>query len=292
MKKSDNLPPRGSRAPKQTARAKGERPAHAAVPENDASTMRESGETGSVLVPAADRALRIFETFERIAHPLSLSKLAEEIEAPISSCHNLVRTLIGRGYLYSLESQRAFYPTGKLWVLGRAFSAHDPVLQRILPIVEQLRNATSETVIVGKRQDHTAMYLLVLEGSQSIRYVARVGRTIPMHTSAVGKALLSALDDKELNRWLGARRLEQVTPHSITDRDELRRDIHIGKQRGYFMTAGENVADVGAIASPIELIGELFAIAVAGPTPRIEANRQRILRSLKETVDALQNVDT
>jgi DNA-binding IclR family transcriptional regulator len=257
-------------------------------PPLNAFVASEPLDSPAVLVPAAVRTLRVLEAFERFGQPLTLSKLAEEIEVPISSCHNLIRTLIARGYLFSLESQRTFYPTRRVWDLANAIVAHDPVLQRILPVLEQLRDKTSETIIIGKRQDQIALYLLVLESPQNVRYVASSGRTIPLHTSAIGKALLSTLDNKGLSQWLGGRRLQKVTSKSIVDCDELEKDINAGKLHGHFITAGENVPDVGAIACPLRLAGEAFAIAVAGPTGRIQDSRQRIVRQLKETVETLE----
>src|SRR5882757_6509513 len=125
-KASENVQPRDSRY--QVARGIG---------------SPEESDNSATLVPAAVRTLRIFEVFERFGQPLTLSRLAEEIDVPISSCHNLVRTLIAQGYLFSLESQRAFYPTRRIWDLANAIVAHDPILQRILPTVEKLRDATS-----------------------------------------------------------------------------------------------------------------------------------------------------
>ena len=250
----------------------------------------DRGDSG--LAPAADRALRILETFERIGEPLTLSRLAEEIGAPISSCHNLVRTLSGRGYLFSLDSQKAFYPTRKLWDLASSIVSNDPILQQILPRAEALRDATSETVLVGKRQDFTALYLLTLEGTQNIRYVSAPGRKIPLHTSAIGKALLSTMTDEEFEAWLQTGKLEKITAKTITDCEVLRQEIRNGKARGYFVNSGENVADVSAIAAVFMMNRDAFAIGVAGPTTRIVAARPSILRALKEAIGEFRSAKT
>ena len=256
----------------------------------DPDTVDQARNSDAGLAPAADRALRILETFERIGEPLTLSRLAEEIDAPISSCHNLVRTLSSRGYLFSLDSQRTFYPTRKLLDIANSIFANDPVLQQILPHAQSLRDATSETVIVAKRQEFSALYLLTLDSPQNIRYVSEPGRRILLHSGATGKALLSTLDDDELTKWLGSRRLEQVTPKTITDHEKLRKDIRAGEARGYFTNSGENISDVSAIAVAFKLRREAFAIGVAGPTGRIHEERHAILRALKETVAVIDGI--
>lgn len=249
----------------------------------------EPADEGVALVPAAERTLRIFEAFQRGLQPLTLSKLAAEIEAPISSCHNLVRTLTSRGYLFSLESQRSYYPTRKLWDLANVIAAHDPVLGRIAATAERLRDATAETIIVGKRQGGVILYLLVLEGPQTIRYVAQPGRTIPLHTSAIGKALLSTLDDQDLDQWLTSRALKRITANSNVDPVSLGVEIRGGRALGYQTTAGENVADVGAIGMPVRVGGESMAIAVAGPTDRILSNRVSLVEALRASVERLSS---
>jgi DNA-binding IclR family transcriptional regulator len=64
--------------------------------------------------------------------------------------------------------------------------------------------------------------------------------------------------------------LERVTEATITDRNTLLADIDRGRKQGYFVTAGENVADVMAVAATVRLGSDVYGIAVAGPMHRME----------------------
>jgi DNA-binding IclR family transcriptional regulator len=151
-------------------------------------------------VKTADRTLDLLEAFARIKEPLSLSELARQLDCPVSSCHGLVRTMKGRGYLYLLQHRRRYYPTRRLLEIGAAIAAHDPLVERLIPTLEALRAHTAETVILGHRQDDEIVYLHVLEGPQTIRYAASPGERKPLHSSALGKAFLGVLDDHALGR--------------------------------------------------------------------------------------------
>ena len=153
-----------------------------------------------------------------------------------------------------------------------AIAAADPWLQRILPRLEALRDATGETAILGKEQGGRVVYLAVLEGTQNIRYTARPGDLKPLHSSAVGKALLAAMPPPVRERTLAKLKLEAMTEATIVDRAKLAEEIDATVARNYSITRGENVADVMAIASPVKFRGDTYGIAVAGPMHRMSEN--------------------
>ena len=238
-------------------------------------------------VSAAGRTLDIFELFGLAREPLSLTELAKRISVPTSSCHAIVRTLQQRGYLYSVSRRKEIYPTKRLLDLAQAIVAHDPFLERIAPLLLRLRDETGETVIFGKRQRDAVLYLEVIEGAHTVRYTARPGEYKPLHSSAIGKAVLAQLDAAALQTWLAAQRLPAVTPNTITKPQRLRADLQAGRKRGYFVTRGENVADVMAVAAGISINGDAFGIAVAGPLQRMSAELDRHAQALAKTRRAI-----
>ena len=221
-------------------------------------------------VKTAGRTLDLFETFAKAQTPLSLSELARALNAPPSSCFNLIRALQARGYLYSVQPRRQLYPTRRLFEVARAIALGEPWMARIEPVLAQLRDQTQETVILGKRQGNQVVYLCVIEGPQTIRYSARAGDLKPLHSSSIGKALLGALDAAERAELVKQLPLERVTKATIINRSKLLDDIDRGRKQGYFITAGENVADVMAVAATVRLGNEVYGIAVAGPIHRME----------------------
>ena len=217
-----------------------------------------------------DRTLEIFEAFAEAKRPLSLSELARMINMPVSSCHGLLRTLQKSGYMFALEVRRRYYPTRRLFEVGAALAAHDPIADRLIPVMEKIREETNETILLGQRQDDHIVYLHVLESSQMIRYAAPIGALKPLPSTGIGKAFLGELSDDELAAYLSKIDLVQITPSTIVNREQLLADVQRSRKRGYFVTRGENIPDVMAIARAFEMEGEHLAIAVAGPIHRLE----------------------
>lgn len=239
-------------------------------------------------IKTAGRTLDVFEAFEAVKKPTTLSELASYIGAPISSCHGLVRTLRNRGYIYSVGGRSTLYPTKRLLEVASTIAAHDPILEQLGPSLVALRDDTVETVILGKKQDDQIVYLEVVEGLHTIRYAAKPGKMTPLHSSAIGKAVLGALAPAELDTFLRQQHFDRITDNTLTSAAALSDDIARGRERGYFITRGENVADVMAIARTVRAGAGWLGIAVAGPLPRMEANLARYAEKLIATCDLIE----
>ena len=221
-------------------------------------------------VTAIDRVIDIFEAFRQSQRPLSLTELSEAVGMPKSSCHAIVGTLVTRGYLYTLSRPRSLYPTKRLFDLASDILDKDPFIERTAALLERLRDTTRETVILGKRQGDTVVYLQVIEGLHSIRYAAKPGDIKPLHSSSIGKAMLGSLKENELREWMTGRDLPSVTGATITDEERLLEDVLQSRRVGYFQTRGENVSDVWAVAAFLRINQETLGVAVAGPRNRME----------------------
>ena len=244
--------------------------------------MSEVKDTKSV-----ERVFAILETFERERRSLSLKELAEYCQIPISTCHGLIRTMIHRSYLYQGGRRKDVYPTRRLYDIAKTILENDPVLQRLAPLLENIRDLTRETIILGKRQKDNIVYLEVLESPQTIRYSANVGDIKPLHSTCIGKAMLSTLPPEELRSWLESKTMEKITDFTIVSYARLIENLQDGKRLGYFTTRGENVADVTAVAVPVTVNNELYALAVAGPSHRMDGNFDRCVKFLLQAQDSL-----
>lgn len=221
-------------------------------------------------VKTAGRTVDLFELFAEQRTPLTLSEIARGLDAPQSSCFNLVRSLVARGFLYNVGGKKQLYPTRKIFEIGDAIIQHDPLVPRLKGRLEELRDLTQETTILGAQQGSDVLYLAVAEGPQTIRYMSYPGEIKTFHASAIGKALLMVKPEEERLRMVQKIKKAKVTDQTIITDEGLMTDIKAASERGYTMTKGENVVDVMAIGLPIIVDDVPYAIAVAGPIGRIE----------------------
>jgi DNA-binding IclR family transcriptional regulator len=238
-------------------------------------------------IKTAGRTLDVFEAFEALKKPTSLSELAAHIGAPISSCHGLLRTLRNRGYLYTVGGKSMLYPTKRLLEVATTIAAHDPILEILDPYLVELRDRTGETVILGKRQDDHIVYLEVVEGLHTIRYAAMPGKLTPLHSSAIGKAMLGRMGRDEFEKFLAREDFPRITPNTLTSGTDLAAEIAESSRRGYFITRGENVSDVMAIARTVRLGASWLGVAIAGPIGRMSETLDAHIASLIEICDRI-----
>lgn len=242
-------------------------------------------------VKSADRTVQLLEAFAAAGEALGVAELARRLAIPVSACHGLLKSLEDRGYLYELGPRKGWYPTLRWLQQARLVAARDPLLKRMAARLEELCAATGETVVLAKRAGSSITYLSVSESQNPIRYSAQVGDRKPLHSSAAGKALLGALAPEARATLLDGLKLARVTPNTIVKREALEKDLAAGATRGWFMTRGENVADVYAIATPLRLDREDYALVLAGPGPRLEANLKTNASALlraKKDLEALR----
>lgn len=237
------------------------------------------------------RTLDVFEVFARERRPLNLSELSKEIGIAPSSCFSIVKTLRERGFIYELGGRRGLYPTRRMLENASAIALHEPHMMWLAPFMEQLRDLTEETVILGRQQSESVVYLHVVEGPRNIRYSAKVGDIKPLHSSAIGKVILAAMEREECTRLIERLTLRKVTNSTITRAAELVANLDAGLARGYQVTIGENVSDVAAIAMPVTIGRDTYGLCIAGPKHRMETQHQEHARSMEEILAKVQAAD-
>jgi DNA-binding IclR family transcriptional regulator len=219
---------------------------------------------------------------------LSVSELARLLSIPTSTCHGLVKTLEQCGYLSEIRRARGYYPTSLLLRQASEIARFDPIPSFLGPMLTAVREETGETVVLGKRVKNKAVYLEVLESSEGLRYIAKVGDARPFHATAIGKALLSEMTEEERTRIVSQIVYEPLSTRTITSPEKLLKSVEEGRKRGWFLCDGEYYIDICAIAVPIKVHGDQYCVIVSGPRERMYRNLEphgQVLRRLKALVE-------
>jgi IclR family transcriptional regulator, acetate operon repressor len=231
-------------------------------------------------VKSAGRALELFELFAREQSPMTLTEISRALDAPLSSCYALARSLSTRGYLYAVGDSKQVYPTRKLFDAARAIVDAEPQVADLEADLLTLRDDTQETVILGRLQNDKVIFLIVAESPQRVRVIAKVGDRELLHATSLGKALLCGLPLKSRLKLIERLELTPLTPQTVTDKEQLKAELEASAERGYAQTSGEYIADASSIAVPLHIGGELCAVCIVGPAQRLERNFDRQLQHL------------
>ncbi|MCM5571415.1 IclR family transcriptional regulator [Burkholderiaceae bacterium FT117] len=240
---------------------------------------------------SAARALDVFEAFARVRQPQSVKEIAGRIDAPMSSTSMLLQTLVARGYVYSIGRRGELYPTRRMLEIARVIAASDPVLERVRPVLERLRDRMGETVTFSTREGSRLVYLDILESPHPIRFSAQPGEFRPLHANTAGKAILAELAPETRSRILADAPMVALTGTTIVDPAALEADLEQGRARGWFLNDGESVPDVMAVGRAVRIRDELFGMALVGPIHRMRPRLEEFAAALVQAAREIEALD-
>jgi IclR family acetate operon transcriptional repressor len=218
-----------------------------------------------------DRTLDFLELFAKERRPLSLTDIAHLLKIPISSCYDVVQTMQARGYLYEVAPRAGYYPTMRLHALGQEIGDNDPVLMRTELLLRSLRDALDESTLLSKVSGLNATYLQVFEPSHPLRILVKIGDSIrSIYATSAGKALLGRLDDRALTAFLKSTKLVPLTKGTIKSAKALRKDIDLGRKRGWYLNREESLNGVTTISATFTWNTLLYIVTIAGPSSRFD----------------------
>lgn len=245
---------------------------------------------GAVGVKSARRTIDLLETFAANPAWTTLADLHARTGFPRSSLHGLLRTLRDAGWIETDPGGTRFRLGVRALICGTAYLDRDPVLPYATDALERIRDQTGFTAHFARLISDRIVYLETRESRHSPHLVSRVGRTLPAHSTALGKALLAELSDHELNELLPAA-LPTLTERTTTSRDALRAELISVRELGYATEHEEGTIGVGCVAVVIPYrIPATDALSCSMPAKQATTRRTgEIGDLLTEVADQLSN---
>ncbi|RYE40968.1 MAG: IclR family transcriptional regulator, partial [Hyphomicrobiales bacterium] len=177
------------------------------------------------IIPTAQRVLQVFEIYAREGRPLTNSEMARFLDLADSSCSDLLYTLRQAGYLLRTPKSRYFHPTGRLLDVAQGITAADPLQSFATEALEVLTRQSGESSMCGLLDGNKVKIYASQESPRALRYVLQPGTTLELQITALGKALLGAMDAAERNATIETLSFEKITADSITNPAALRAQI-------------------------------------------------------------------
>lgn len=243
------------------------------------------------MVKSVFSALRVLE--EVASRQVSgVTEISRALQMPKSSVHRLLATLSDAGWVRASGADVPRYVlTSKALVIGRMVSPELGLREAARPEMVRLRDATQETVHLSVREGDEVVIVERIDSEQPVRVYSALGSHGAMHTTASGKAVLAALPEDEVDRFMRAG-LHPRTVNTITDVERLHAELVAVRRNGYAVNRGENRLEVAAVAAVIRdddgrPIGALNVTAPASRTS--DADLQRFGTCVIETCTRLEN---
>ncbi|HTF15191.1 MAG TPA: IclR family transcriptional regulator [Burkholderiales bacterium] len=235
-------------------------------------------------------SLRLMKAFSEDEYEIGISDLAKRLGLAKSTVHRLASTLLEEGMLEQNPGDGKYHPGLALFELGTMVRRKMDFTTEARPFLRTLMEKTGETVHLAILDHDSILYIITHESKQALRMGSKVGTRAPVHSTAVGKALLAFLPEDELERIILARGLPASTPSTIVDGKALRRELAAVRARNYAVDDEESEIGLRSIAAPIRIYSGnvVAAISIAGPVHRMA--RKALLGWVRELVDAADAV--
>jgi IclR family acetate operon transcriptional repressor len=168
-----------------------------------------------------------------------VSEAATMLGTARSTAHRLLAMLEYHGFARQ-DAETMGYALGPA-LLELGLTAMERLDLRTLarPLLERLSADVGETVHLVRLQDASVVFLDSVETSRALRIGSRVGRSMPAHCTASGKAILAQMERDQLRRLYPRTKLTRMTPRSPSTRAELEAQLVEVRERGYATNFGE-----------------------------------------------------
>ena len=241
-------------------------------------------------INSLERGLKILFILGQSGEPMRISEISRRLEIDKSTAYRIVSTLREQGFVEQDPDTRKYLLGVKVIEVGGLKLRAIKFLPTARPLTEELMMRTREAVHIAVLVEGEVMYLDTEQCSGSFNVNTVAGGRAPLHSTAVGKALLAELPEAEIDRLVSLKGLTRFTDRTIITLEELHRDLTLVRQRGWAIDNEETYTAVRCMASVIrDHQGRALASAgLSGPAQRISDDRIPTLAELvKDTCDRI-----
>jgi DNA-binding IclR family transcriptional regulator len=221
------------------------------------------------------KAIDILQVFSPNEPRLSLAEIASRLDLPKSTTHNLLRTLLSRGLVEKVDSDH--YALGTTIIsITQAVRVNVELRDRAAPVLRELADFCRESVLLAILDGNYILYIYAIESPRRLLARTAVGDRVPLHCTAIGKAILAHLPMEQVESIINAVGMPRSTDATITELPVLIKEMELIRQQGYSVDHQEHEASTFCIAAPIfnAAGGVIAACSVTGADPEIIQSRQ------------------
>ncbi|MHA4816153.1 IclR family transcriptional regulator [Streptomyces aculeolatus] len=239
--------------------------------------------------PAVVRGLRVLELLADAGGSMSLTEIADELDLPKSTMHHVLTALVEFGWVERDPETLRMGLGLRVWEVGQAYDRAQTLSQRARPFMERVRDELGETVRLAIRSGSDQVCIAKSVGPQQLVFDQRVGARLPCHATGLGKALLSGLEDHEVDALYPAVP-ERFTETTLAGLSALKAELAMARKAGYAEDRGEYILGIRCVAVPVRSRNDqiIAALSVSGPTRRFDDEHiRRAQAALRRAADEL-----
>jgi len=226
---------------------------------------------------ALERGLALLKAIISDDGHTAASRLAAQIALAPSTARRMIAALEKQNLITRIAHGR-YAGSTEIAALTQCITPHRNLIETARPLLRKLARQTDWAAHLGIFDDDMVTYL-VKEGGGSL--FTREGAELEAYCTGIGKALLAQLPPQKLEAYLPGPFI-RLTPQTICDPKQLRKEVMHTAQRGYAIDDREMSDAISCVAVPIPLnTGQLVAISLSSDAAHFPLHQSdRIARRL------------
>jgi len=203
-------------------------------------------------VPAVDKTFAILDLLATSKESLGISEITRALNFNKSTVFNISHTLADLGILKQAPDNK-FSLGIKFYLLGRASRIGSEIISTIHPYLELINQKTNLSVFLGVRSGPHAIIVDKVDAAFEIKISSEIGMRLPLLAGAGGKAMLSRMSEKEIDRLLSKNGLQRYTRHTVVDKIKYKKMLKKTRREGFAVDKEEYIEGIRALAVPLNI---------------------------------------
>jgi DNA-binding IclR family transcriptional regulator len=223
-------------------------------------------------VKAAKNSMKIVEALREL-DGAGVSEVSQHVSMPTSTVHDHLQTLTQEEYLIKENNQ--YYIGTRFLQLGDYSRSRRKLFTIARPEVDKLAQKAGGHANLMIEEHNIGVFLYTAKGQDAVRLDTHAGMRVPLHTTALGKAIMAYLSRNEVEKIIDRRGLPKVTEKTITTREGLFDELETIREQGFATDDEERVEGMRCVAVPITNEEEraIAAVSISGLKRRMKGEK-------------------
>jgi DNA-binding IclR family transcriptional regulator len=201
-------------------------------------------------VPALERAQDVLQLVAGQPSKLRLMDLSGATGINKSTMFSLLHTMETLNWV--IKEKGDTYALGSFFgVIGNAYFTGMSLVKLFEEKAARSVERLGETIQLARLEKGELVYLAKKEAASQVRLISEPGMRLPAYATAMGKVLLSALEDKHVLALYEEGGYQAFTPKTVQSGEELLEVLRIARESGFAVDQEEIVIGFCCLAMPI-----------------------------------------
>jgi len=245
--------------------------------------------SSTIPVKAAKNSMKIVEALREL-NGAGVSEVAQHVSMPTSTVYDHLQTLTQEEYLIKENNQ--YYIGARFLQLGDYARSRRKLFTIAQPEIDKLAQKTGGHANLMIEEHNIGVFIYTAQGPEAVRLDTHAGMRVPLHTTALGKAIMAYLPRDEVEEIIDCRGLTKVTENTITGRERLFEEFQAIRERGFATDDEERVEGMRCIAVPItnEAGRAIAAVSISGLKRRMKGDKftEEIPEQVLQSANAIE----